>query len=249
VDWAVAQGARIIALSAGGFDSNITLSNALTEAIAKGVVVIAAAHNDGGPIRFPARLPSVIAVGATTMTDARAPFSNFGRELSLVAPGTNIYSVSRLGRTQREWGTSLAVPQVAGAAALILALRPELGPDQVRELLCAGADDLVGTPTEDTPGFDRFHGYGRLNVNATLRLALTQLRVRRQGNRWLVSWLAPSNADVKRPFGVEVASRPEGPWKPIPSAAVSYESDTASWLDDTADAAPQRFYRLRIQKN
>jgi thermitase len=255
IDWAVAQGAHVISLSAGGTQSNLTLSNAVMRAISHGVVFVAAVHNDGGSIRFPARMPGVIAVGATTALDRRASFSNFGPELSLVAPGTNIYTVGRFGLRQVSWGTSMSAPQVAGAAALLLSIRPELNPEQVRELLCAGADDQVGLTTQDTPGFDTHHGFGRLNLHASLLLAGAGLEITRETNFVQLSWRAPANSEVKRPFEIQFAGRPDGPWQPLSdSPRMTFSEGRGSWVDDGSETGSPpalempRFYRLRIRK-
>jgi serine protease len=245
VDWAVGRGANIITVSAGGTQNDLRLSNSVMNAISSGVTFIAAAHNDGSTIRFPARLPGVIAVGATTATDRRASFSNFGPELSLVAPGTNIYSISRNGRTQREWGTSLAAPQVAGAAALLLSIRSDLGPTELRELLCAGADDRVGAVTEDVRGFDRFHGFGRLNIAASLTLASTRLHILHGPGVIEIHWDSPDNAWDRQPFRVETAISPFGPWEILAVSVPNINNGKAAYAVPGGDSS--RFFRVRIQ--
>jgi subtilisin family serine protease len=254
IDWAVSQGANVIVLSAGGTQGNATLSNAVTRAISGGVVFVAASHNDGGAVRFPARLAGVIAVGATTDSDRRASFSNFGPELSLVAPGTNIYTFGRSGILLRNWGTSLAAPQVAGAASLLLSLRPELTPAQVRELLCAGADDQAGAAHEDRPGFDPYHGYGRLNIHSSLLLAQTTLNITAAANGTVqLRWQAPLNASAKQPFLIETASDPTGPWHSHgeASAEIRINAGSAEWSSasppGTAAGLDRHFYRIRIR--
>jgi hypothetical protein len=66
----------------------------------------------------------------------------------------------------------MATPHAAGLATLIKALRPDFTPAEVRALMRVSAEDQVGRPTEDTPGFDVYHGYGRLNGRVALQ-ALT----------------------------------------------------------------------------
>ena len=66
-------------------------------------------------------------------------------------------------------GTSAATPLAAGIVSLLLAEQPSLSQDEVYALLRAGADDQVGLPAEDTPGYDIYHGHGRLNADRTLR--------------------------------------------------------------------------------
>jgi len=94
VDYAVALGAKVINLSAGGTTSDTTLTYSITNAIAHGVVFVVSAGNDSiGTIRFPGNLTNCITVGATDQQDQRCGFSNFGPQIDLVAPGTNINTV------------------------------------------------------------------------------------------------------------------------------------------------------------
>jgi serine protease len=96
VDFAVSNGAKVINLSLGTdtcTGSNTTMANAVNRAVAAGVTVVAAAGNEGDVnpcVKFPARLPNVIAVGAVDGRKARAPYSDFGNELDLVAPGGDL---------------------------------------------------------------------------------------------------------------------------------------------------------------
>ena len=79
---------RVINLSLGGDGNSTTVRVAIDNAVAKGITVVAAAGNDGrGTVSFPAALPNVIAVGALDGRKQKAPYSNFGAELDLVAPG------------------------------------------------------------------------------------------------------------------------------------------------------------------
>ncbi|HYG34630.1 MAG TPA: S8 family serine peptidase, partial [Clostridia bacterium] len=164
VDYAVARGAKVLNLSAGGFTSDLTLSLSISNAIRQGAIFVTATHNDGtNMIRFPGNLVSCITVGATDETDRRAAFSNYGPQIDLVAPGTNIFTVGSSAGPEVWWGTSFAAPQVAGVCSLLAALRPDLNQEQARLLLCAGADDSLGDVL-DAPGFDIYYGWGRLNA-------------------------------------------------------------------------------------
>ncbi len=79
---------KVINLSLGGDGNSNTVRAAVDRAVAAGITVVAAAGNDGrGTISFPAVLPNVIAVGAVDGRKQKAPYSNFGPELDLMAPG------------------------------------------------------------------------------------------------------------------------------------------------------------------
>jgi serine protease len=92
IDFAIRNpNVKVINLSLGGDGSSTAVRQAVDRALAAGVTVVAAAGNDGrGSISFPASLPNVIAVGAIDGRKQRAPYSNFGPELDLVAPGGDL---------------------------------------------------------------------------------------------------------------------------------------------------------------
>ncbi|WP_414449178.1 S8 family peptidase [Burkholderia sp. 22PA0099] len=141
--------AKVINLSLGGSGPcGSTFQSAINDVIARGVTVVVAAGNDGlanGQDR-PANCTGVIAVGATDSTGKRAWYSNYSPEITVSAPGSTILSTSNTGTTspgsdtyQTNSGTSLAAPQVAGVASLMLALNPNLTPAQISQKLIATA--------------------------------------------------------------------------------------------------------------
>ncbi len=171
--YATAAGARVINLSLTlGLPENPAdveiLRLAVEAAQAADVLVVAASGNENyNPISFPARFPGVLAVGASKRDDSRASFSNYGARLDLVAPGVEIFSTLRNGNNYYGYyggsasnssGTSFASPHVAGVAALVRSLRPDLSQSAVYELVRHTADDV------GEPGFDNYTGWGRLNA-------------------------------------------------------------------------------------
>ncbi|MBX9395455.1 S8 family peptidase [Streptomyces sp. TRM72054] len=144
IDWVTrhARKPAVANLSLGGFH-NAQLDAAVRTSIASGVTYTVAAGNDGLPagLSSPAGVREAITVGATSRTDARPSFSNYGSALDLFAPGVSITSASHRSDTARATfsGTSMASPHVAGAAALHLADRPKSTPAQVSRALVAGA--------------------------------------------------------------------------------------------------------------
>ncbi|MDI6692067.1 MAG: S8 family serine peptidase [Anaerosomatales bacterium] len=154
------------------------LQHAVDYARAKGVVVVAASGNGGGPpVWYPAACDGVLAVSATTREGTLAPYSSVGPQVDLAAPGG--WAISQLdlltGGIVSTWGTagyayatgtSMAAPHVAGVAALLLSLRPDTAPEEVEAALEASARDI------SPAGFDEQTGYGLVQADAALnRLA------------------------------------------------------------------------------
>lgn len=124
------QGANIISMSLGGDTESSLIRDAIDYADAKGVLIIAAAGNDGpeiGTIDYPAANPKVVAVGAIDEVWNVASFSSRGindgdlvveeREVELAAPGVDVLSTYKDGCYAYMSGTSMATPHVAGLSA------------------------------------------------------------------------------------------------------------------------------------
>jgi subtilisin family serine protease len=166
VIYAADNGARIINLSLGGTSPNATLELAVTYALSKGCLLVAAAGNNSGAVLYPARLPGVVAVAATTSTDQVWSGSSRGPEVDLAAPGVGVLGCDSAGSWYLLTGTSMAAPHVAGVAALIWGLRPELPRPEPLTIMRATADD-IGAPGEDDNS-----GAGRLNARAAVETTL-----------------------------------------------------------------------------
>lgn len=184
------------------FDASVRASqipdivSALRYARERGVVVVAAAGNQGDArVAYPARARNVTGVTATTIRGCQADYANSGSHVDLAAPGGGVdaansdnpydaaacragkrgpfifqqtftSSVSRFGLPRGYEGTSMAAPHVAGAAALVTA-SGRLGPDPAP----ADVERLLESTARDIgePGFDNRYGYGLLDVAAALR--------------------------------------------------------------------------------
>jgi thermitase len=161
--YAVDQGARVINLSLGASVSSRTLERAIQYAEAHDVIVVAAAGNAASTEPFyPAALPYVIAVGATTDQDVLWPLSNTGEYIDLTAPGHRIYSTFLSPEYAYMSGTSMATPFVSGLAGLLVSFNPAWTRDEVLNFITSGADDLGAA------GKDEQYGFGRINVHRAL---------------------------------------------------------------------------------
>jgi subtilisin family serine protease len=193
IAYAVDNGAKVVNLSLGGTKSSLTEVRALEYAFAKDVLLVAAAGNSamrGNPVGYPAaHLQPVgsngvggygLAVGASTITGARAAFSNHGSYISLAAPGEEVFAALSKDSSPKHYprvtlpgsakglygyssGTSFAAPQVAGAAALVWAANPSLSSRQVTDIL-----------KQTASGGGQWNpelGFGVINVAAAVEVA------------------------------------------------------------------------------
>jgi len=165
INYSVANGADIINMSFGtpfSSGSNTLEHNTIINAVSNGVTVVCASGNSA--IRhasFPAAYPEAIAVSSVRQGGIfDHAYSNYGPEIDIAAPGTAIISTAREGRYETRSGTSLAAPNVSGAAALVKALNPHFTPAQVRDTL-TGSSRQVGAL-----GRSEQYGFGVLNAYA-----------------------------------------------------------------------------------
>ncbi len=191
--WAVDNGADVLSNSWGGGSSSTLINDAITYAVTNGrgglgSLVLFAAGNSDSAIIYPATNENVIAVGAASPCDERKNPTScdgenwgscYGPELDIVSPGVEWWSTDLMGSAgyvegnyfDHMNGTSSATPAASGLAGLIISYAPCLTGAQVREILQQSAEDLVGPPEEDLPGWDEYMGWGRINANDALLLA------------------------------------------------------------------------------
>ena len=183
--------AQVINLSLGGlvqFDEQQVLQSAVDYAVARNVLVVAAAGNcaQGGlgcgypnPMFYPAACNGVFAVAASDHFDNWATYSNYKSYVSLTAPGglaEDALLSTVPGGYGFKYGTSMATALVSGAAALVWTMQPAASYQQVGGILKdtadkVGVNPLTGQPLTYTNGRNDYFGYGRLNVGQAVRRA------------------------------------------------------------------------------
>ncbi|MFC7373180.1 S8 family peptidase [Fictibacillus iocasae] len=134
VDWRGPAGeqVRVISMSLGGPSDVKELHNAIQEAVAKDVMVVCAAGNEGdsqdttNEYAYPGAYKEVVQVGAVDSQRKLASFSNTNDEIDLVAPGVDVLSTYPGRKYAKLSGTSMATPHVSGAAALLVAREERL---------------------------------------------------------------------------------------------------------------------------
>ncbi|HTA20489.1 MAG TPA: S8 family peptidase, partial [Polyangia bacterium] len=196
IRWAADHGANVINMSLGGPSPIGTMASAVKYARGKGVVVVAAAGNDGhGRVGYPAKYPGVVAVAATQFDESTTFYSNWGPEVDIAAPGGNVrvdqngdgkpdgvlqHTIvpGNISKQDYLWfmGTSMATPHVAGVTALIMGAGVR-SPDAVEALLFETARKPKGREANATGRvgasgrFDDHYGAGLVDAGAALRKA------------------------------------------------------------------------------
>lgn len=195
--FAVKNGAKVINLSMGWpkVIDTFKVRQAFRLAEQNNVLVIAASGNNNKDLpTFPCAYDSVVCVGAVDNTGALTDFSNFGSKVDMVAPGEFIISTipegveSRLLRIRgydAKRGSSQASPLVAGVAATLRLLNPELTNDETRLLLLKGSSELERQSVISV----RPTVFGQLNMEKSIQLL--------SSNTSMIQLLQKENSEVK----------------------------------------------------
>lgn len=209
IDWAVDHGAQIINLSLGSGQYSEVVHLAAVKARAQGVLIVAAAGNDGRQnVSWPGALEEVIGVAAIGPDGGVAPYSNRGPGVDIAAPGGDKRRAGggvwqdtvdgAGGHAYRELqGTSMAAPHVSGAAAVLWSTGV-VDATEVERVLLAGADGSAWTPER---------GWGALDLDASLDLLGGEATGTRAALGLVFAWLLCSMAGAGPVFrGAAMAS-------------------------------------------
>jgi subtilisin len=161
LDWAGLNGIRCVNISIGG-SSSMSYPYFIATARSRGVLIVGANGNTGGPALYPSAYPGVVGVASIGGSGQRSGFSSYGPTTDLAAPGEGIESTMPGGGYGGKSGTSMAAPHVTGACALVLSEDPSLSPDAVESLLKQTADP-IGSPTPND-----HTGYGRVRPDRAI---------------------------------------------------------------------------------
>ncbi|MDO5397032.1 MAG: S8 family serine peptidase [bacterium] len=165
---AVDFGCQVINMSLGFTENNTpdiaAIGSRIQRAADKGIIVVAAAGNDGNSTyQYPASydcVVSVASIGTSSSNDAPSTFSQHNDKVTLAAPGYQIYSTNRIGTYGYSDGTSFSAPMVSAAAAIAKQINPAITPDEFIEALKLTSRDVY------TTGYDEYTGYGVLDLQA-----------------------------------------------------------------------------------
>lgn len=171
IDYAVKQGAAVINMSIGGRTASTALKSAVDQALASGVVIVAAAGNEGSTaLSFPAAYENVIGVGAVDLKGVKMTFSNTGSGLTVMAGGSARVATSSNSFTSAN-GTSFSAPYVAGLVALLKDAKPSASPADIFNAITSTSLDLGQT------GYDTTYGHGLVQMDKAIAALLGQPKV------------------------------------------------------------------------
>ncbi|MBU0509548.1 S8 family serine peptidase [bacterium] len=208
IQYASDNGARVISLSFGGDEPDTIVPPVILYARANNTLFFASAGNDDtSSAHYPAAYPGAISVAALEPGGIRVYFSNYGPTVDLAAPGRWIWSTMCNSPYEPydyvSWGgTSMACPNAASVAALIISYRPCLTDDEVEQILLSSCDSIDA----QNPGYEGQLGAGLVNAKA----ALDSVRVNRilgffdaldgSCHNVVLTWMLGGTADSIRLF-------------------------------------------------
>ncbi|MET1079577.1 MAG: S8 family serine peptidase [Pseudomonas sp.] len=162
-------GSNVISMSLGGAGSSTTERNAMDAAYNAGVLVVAAAGNDGNSaLSYPAAYESVISVAAVDSSRNKASFSQYNADVEIAAPGVAVRSTTPNNGYGNKSGTSMATPHASAVYALVWSQHTQCTAPQIRNAVNASAQD------RGTAGRDVNYGFGITQAKAASDLITTK---------------------------------------------------------------------------
>lgn len=226
IDYAVSHGAKVINLSLTVDSETQTVKKSIQSALDKGILMVAASGNEGTTVSFPANMSGVIGVAAVGQSGAVASFSNTGPEITVAAPGVNVYATVLGSSYGGASGTSFAAPVVSATIAGLMSINPNLSNDVYTQALRNTATALAG------------YTYGSLNAGSAAytlapRLTISKSQFSTSDSAAVNFTLPPTGVavdmyvSVLTPFG-EFSLLPDGAWKAV--SAGRYEVLASGYL-------------------
>ena len=152
-------GSNVVNMSLGGGSASTTERNAMQSFTDAGMLLVAAAGNDGNSAKsYPASYDAVMSVAAVDSNENRASYSQYNDQVEIAAPGSAVQSTYPTNTYAALSGTSMATPHVAGGAALVWSYFPQCTNNEIRSALNATAED------KGSAGRDNFYGYGLMQL-------------------------------------------------------------------------------------
>ena len=180
----------------------------ITLGLENGILVCASAGNSyTGAVSYPGSYLGTIRVGSSDAMDRKSSFSQYGPDMSVMAPGSGVQSLSR----GRSWattsmnGTSMACPHVTGLVGYMLTWAPDLTPDQIKTYIEQNADPVGGQI-----GFSNMYGWGRINTLKTIKAVIDDVN----------AGVTPPSNYVNSPIRVNVSNVSFGDVFPLNDANV-----------------------------
>ena len=225
----------VVNMSLGG-DYNQAMNDAARALVNRGLVVVAAAGNDGDDASYysPASEPSILTVGAVNQSDQETYWTDYGPTLDLFAPGENVRSDALGGGSTTNSGTSMAAPYVSGAAAVYWGLHPTASGSSVQSAVVSQATQgVIAFPYGPDGSSNR-----NLNVGwaplATVPGAPTAVKAVPSSASAAVSWSAPASPGGSAITGYTVTTSPGG-------KTVSTTGTTAATVTGLTNGVSYRF--------
>ena len=169
LEWLIEKDVNVINMSFASEKPSDEIYKKIQRAYNKGIILVAAAGNDGSTVNsigYPAKWKEVIAVTAVDIENKHAEFSSCGKEALVAAPGKEIYSTFPDNSYKALSGTSMSTPLIAGAVALFQCkarnrFKRFLSPSEMKLMICMYADDFGETGRDDCYGYGIF-SFGRI---------------------------------------------------------------------------------------